>query len=71
MKLVIYPAVDETRLAAIIKSAGGMTIVNAPDEPVLIVTFVPAMRYSVPSVSVVRDPLSLLAKTDPDRCRLL
>ena len=32
MKLVIYPAVDETRLAAITTSAGGMTIVNAPDE---------------------------------------
>ena len=32
-------------------------IVSAPDEPVLIVTFAPAMRYSVPSVSVVREPL--------------
>ena len=32
MKLVIYPAVDETRLAAITTAAGGMTIVNAPDE---------------------------------------
>ena len=32
MKLVIYPAVDEARLAAITKSAGGMTIVNALDE---------------------------------------
>ena len=46
-------------------------IVRAPDEPVLIVTFVPAMRYSVPSANAVRDPLNLLAKTEPERCRLL
>jgi phosphoglycerate dehydrogenase-like enzyme len=45
MKLVIYPAVDETRLAAITTSAGGMTIVNAPDEPSAVSALVDAEAF--------------------------
>ena len=45
MKLVIYPAVDETRLAAITTAAGGMTIVNAPDEASAVSALVDAEAF--------------------------